>query len=104
VSNPSSRAVLQHPGRQAAAQRDADARAHDFAVRNAGIFAARTGPGGCLAARNAAIPQMRDLGLSMPEIGRILGITRERVRQILAGIRSDCHCVSCGRNPRRRPA
>jgi hypothetical protein len=52
---------------------------------------------GCTRERNEVIRELRATGLTLAFIGALLGITRERTRQVLASIRvrQPCRCPRC---------
>lgn len=101
------RDYLRSGGREAVVRRRQEFRAESdrqFALRlqqrsNAilsGHAAARELPARCMTARAAFIAEMRAVPLTLDDIGRMLGITRERVRQIEAGKGvTPCRCDNC---------
>jgi hypothetical protein len=52
---------------------------------------------GCTRVRNQLIHELREAGLTLTLIGDLFGITRERARQVLAGIhvKRRCRCARC---------
>ena len=66
-------------------------------VINAAPVLIRQLPPGCTKARANLINQLYQRGITLDDIGRLLGLTRERVRQIKAGIKvTPCRCQQCG--------
>lgn len=60
-------------------------------------------PPDCRVARDAFIKEMRAAGLELEFIGKLVGVTRERVRQIANGVKvhkrapNPCQCPACQR-------